>query len=130
MDDYMIASWATDQLASVWTSPQVAEDAKTVALSVTARGIYDFIKQFFSKKPKAAIVLEQAQEDPEDQDKLQELTNQIACLLKEDQAFRNELVKLVPPQVMQLNQTVSNNSMGIQNLGNGNSFNINSPKED
>ena len=130
MDFASMALWTTNQLVSLWTAPHVAEDVANVALGVTANGVYDVVKRFFNRKPVAAAVLEQAQADPKNLDNLQDLTGQIARLLNEDPAFRDELAKLVPSQVMQSHNTqdqkMGDNSTGVQNIGSGNSFNIKS----
>ncbi len=118
-----IAQWTTDQLAELWKNPTV----NNVTLGVAAGAIYDVIKRFFHK-PAAIGALEEAQAAPQNPDNLQALNLQIEKYLKEDPAFRDELLKLVPQELkltrITQRQKVGNNSVGTIIAGNRNTVKI------
>jgi hypothetical protein len=117
-----IAQWTTNQLAMLWATP-----TGNIVLGVTASGVYDVVKRFF-RKPAAAGALEEAKAGPRNPDNLAALKVQIAKHLKEDPAFREELLKLVPQELklkkVTQQQRLGDNSIGTQIVGNQNSVNI------
>jgi len=118
----LLANQTVEGLKAVWTS-----GGREVALAMTSRGLYDWLKGAFSKKPLATAALEEASKQPDSTDALETLAIQIRKLAKEDEEFRSELVKRVGAMGQRTSQSAKVSGTGhvvIQNTGNGSSFQI------
>ena len=106
------AQWACNELAAFWITPP-----GNLTIGVTANAVYGLLKRSLLR-PAASGALEEAKAGPMDEDNLKALKLQIEKQLKEDQAFADELLKLVPREV-QSNWNLHQNVIGSGNIATG-----------
>jgi len=92
-----------------------------LALGVAANAIYDLIRRRFTR-PAAAGALAEVEENPRSETNWEALRVQLRKALEEDPSFRDELLPLLPkellaPSVSQQVTVIGNGNAIVQNTG-------------